>query len=123
LMRHTVHGKVMKSFGWADISLYSRFMKQGGASLYEFGAMGEKRIGEESKFTNFKTSSAILGGFNFRWANEVTPFVGFEFKRSFTIAMSYAIRFGKITNHGGGNALQINLIYKGMLKSSRKRLN
>ncbi|MFZ6052832.1 PorP/SprF family type IX secretion system membrane protein [Halocola ammonii] len=123
LMRHTAYGKVQNNFGWADVTLHGRFMMQGGAKLYEIGAVGEKRIGDESRFTNYKTSSAILGGFNFRWASEVTPFVGFEFKRSFKIAMCYAIRFGEITNYAGGNALQINLIYEGSLKPSRKKLN
>lgn len=124
MMRHTIHGKLFTSFDWVKMQFHGRTMLQGGANYYEVGAMGEVRLGQDSKFTNYKTSSAVLGGVSVRLANAVVPMIGFELQRKFMIAMSYSFNIGKLTNYSRGfETLGINLTYKGWLSQNRKKIN
>jgi hypothetical protein len=99
------------------------FQRQGGAMEILVGAQGSYRLGGDSRYTNVKTSSAIIGGVFYRYKDAIHPMVAFEFKRTAIIGVGYDIRMSKIQGVDqlmGGP--EINLTYLGAFDRKRMKL-
>jgi len=121
-MRHSITTGMMRKLRSLWLFGDVLIQRQRGAMEFIPGARMEYRLGNDSKYTDVYTSSAILAGVFYRAGEAVSPMVGFEWKRTAAIAFAYDIplsRINQITGLGGGP--EISLRYTGA-KAGRRKL-
>ncbi len=97
--------------------------QQGGSREILYGAMLHRRIGQDSRFTTDKNSSALHLGLFHRWGDALIPTLQFEWQRKLVAGLSYDVNIGKLraqTAFRGGAELSLQWI--GMFKDTRVRL-
>lgn len=121
--RHVVHGEYDFKEKYFDVMVRAKAEIQSGALEGTVGLHGRYRIGLDSRYTDYQTSSAIVAGAYYRIGDAITPMLGFEFQRMFHAWFSYDINISGLnvaTNYRGG--WEIHLIHTGMLTQTRRRL-
>lgn len=120
---HTVHGSLRHRTEFIEMEYLLRFQMQSMAMSGEVGAIGRYRIGMDSRFTNSRTSSGVLAGAMYRYADALIIILGYEFKRTIELNLSYDITLSKLAranNNGGGP--EISLSYSGWFTQNRIKL-
>jgi type IX secretion system PorP/SprF family membrane protein len=106
-----------------DMQYHALYQRQGGAMQVMLGAQGSYRLGGDSRYTNVKTSSALIAGVYYRYQDAIHPMIAFEFKRMAILGVGYDIRINKIPGIDklmGGP--EINLTYLGSFDRKRMKL-
>ena len=123
LRRSMVHSELRipgRRWTWSPRVLLAQ---QGGSREILYGALLQRRIGEDSRFTTDKNSSALHLGCLHRWGDAVIPTVQFEWKRKLVAGLSYDVNVGRLraqTAFRGG--AEFSLQWIGMFKDKRVRL-
>lgn len=120
-MRHVFMGSWSKRYEHFDLKYDAMVQRQAGAMETNLGLTFSYRIGEDSKYTNVKTSSAAVAGLFYRHKDAIHPFVGFEYKRSFIVSVGYDLRVAEmpyLEKRPGG--IEFSLSYLGSI--GRKRM-
>jgi len=120
-LRHVLHGSLSKRYDHIDMKYDLLFNRQSGANEIIFGTTVDYRLGDDSRYTNVKTSSVIRAGFYHRFRDAVHPFVGFEYKKFAGISIGYDLRTRKmpvVTSRPGG--IELAITYLGL--PNRKRM-
>ena len=122
LRRYTVHGDVeLPGERWV---LRPKFYasKQGGAFELVLGAMAERQLGTDSRFTKESTASSFHLGLFYRWKDAVIPTLQFDLRRMLTIGVSYDVNISRLRDRSlyqGG--WEIALMYHGAFSDRRKK--
>jgi type IX secretion system PorP/SprF family membrane protein len=120
-IRQVWHATWWKRYDHFDLKYDAMVQRQAGAMEIILGTTFSYRIGDDSKYTNVRTSSAAVAGLYYRHKDAIHPFVGFEYKRSFTVSLGYDMRVAKmpyLDKRPGG--VELSLSYLGAL--GRKRM-
>lgn len=121
--RHVLHGEYDFVEKYFDVLVRAKAEIQSGALETTVGLHGRYRVGLDSRYTDYQTSSAVVAGLYYRVGDAITPMLGFEFQRMFHAWFSYDINISGLnvaTNYRGG--WELHLIHTGMMKQSRRRL-
>ena len=123
LMKYVLHGEVR--IGEERYRIVPSFFvaKQGGAREINVGGMVQRRFGQDSRYTRENTSSSAYLGLFYRVNDALIPTMLFEFKRSFSIGISYDVntsRLSQQTNYRGG--VELAIAYHRVLSDSRRKL-
>ena len=98
-------------------------VRQSGAMETSGGLRIQYTLGGNSRYTNFRTSSNIFAGAFYRFKDAVIPMIGFEYQRMASLTLSYDITLSPLSKmNGPGGALELTLVYRGNLSSSRRSL-
>lgn len=121
--RHVFHGEYDFVEKYFDIMVRAKAEIQSGAFETTIGLHARYRLGLDSKYTDFQTSSAVIAGTYYRVGDAITPMLGFEFQRVFHAWFSYDInisRLNLVSSYKGG--WEIHLIHTGLLSQTRRKL-
>ena len=123
LRRYMAHCEVRipgQRWTWSPRAMVAQ---QGGTREILYGAMMHRRIGQDSRFTTDKNSSALHLGCFHRWGDAVIPTLQFEWKRKLVAGLSYDVNIGKLrTQTGFRGGAELSLQWIGMFKDTRVRL-
>jgi type IX secretion system PorP/SprF family membrane protein len=120
---HILHGSGSNKFGDIKLDYFLRISNQAMSFNAELAGLLHYRLGMDSKFTNSRTSSAISAGFLYRHGDAVAAIVGYEFKRSLIIFMSYDFTISKLSRYNNSlGGPEFSLKYEGFLTQDRIRL-
>lgn len=123
LRRITVHGATrITTRKWVVLPKFYG-SQQGGSRELVFGGLLHRRVGQDSRYTTDKTSSAFYLGAFYRYGDAVVPSLLFEYKRMLVIGMSYDVNVSGLraaTRYRGGT--ELTLQYVGVFKDKRSRL-
>jgi type IX secretion system PorP/SprF family membrane protein len=123
LRRYTAHAELRISgdrWTWMPKVYVSQ---QGAAREVIFGTLMHRRIGQDSRYTTDKTSSAFHLGLFYRWNDAVVPMLRFEHRRKLAIGLSYDINVSRLrssTHLRGG--MEISLQWVGAFSDQRRVL-
>lgn len=123
LRRYTIHGDAtLTGERWV---LRPKFYasKQGGAFELVFGALAERQLGVDSRFTKERTASSFHLGLFYRWQDALIPMVQFDLRRMLTVGVSYDVNISRLrfhSNYQGG--FEVSLVYHGALSDRRRKL-
>ncbi len=123
LRRYTAHAELRIAgdrWTWMP-KLY--VSQQGAAREVIFGTLMHRRIGQDSRYTTDKTSSAFHLGLFYRWNDAVVPMLRFEHRRKLAIGLSYDINVSPLrssTHLRGG--MEISLQWVGAFSDQRRVL-
>lgn len=120
---HTAHASVKHRAETVEMEYVLRFQMQSMAMSTEIGAIGRYRLGMDSRFTNSHTSSGVLAGAMYRYADAIVIILGYEFKRAVEVNLSYDVTISKLAranNHSGGP--EISISYTGSFSQNRIKL-
>jgi type IX secretion system PorP/SprF family membrane protein len=122
-LRHTILGSYTKRTSYFDYVADLKIKRQAGAMEIELGGRVHYKLGMDSRYTNFRTSSTAFFGVYYRHADAITPLLGFEFERLVSLFVSYDVTISELAATGGrGGALEFTLLYKGNFSGNRKML-
>lgn len=122
-LRQVLHGTWMKRYEHIDMKYDFLIQRQAGAQAVILGAECGYRIGQDSKYTNVRTSSLAKAGVFWRAKDAIQPFIGFEYKRSYAITIGYDIRTAKMPGvMGRPGGPEIALTYLGSIGRSRMKV-
>lgn len=123
LRRYTAHAELRIAgdrWTWMPKVYVSQ---QGAAREVILGTLMHRRIGQDSRYTTDKTSSAFHLGVFYRWNDAVVPVVRFEHRRKLAIGLSYDINVSSLrtsTHLRGG--MEISLQWVGAFSDQRRVL-
>jgi type IX secretion system PorP/SprF family membrane protein len=123
IARFATHGEVQieaRRWTWWPKLLLAR---QGGATELNYGMLLHRRIGQDSRYTNDRTSSAFYMGCFHRWGDAIIPTVVFEWQRKLVAGMSYDVNISGLraqTRMRGGMELAVQWI--GLFREDRVKL-
>ncbi|NNE55270.1 MAG: type IX secretion system membrane protein PorP/SprF, partial [Flavobacteriales bacterium] len=121
--RHVLHGHYKKQWKHIDMRFIGKTEIQSGALEASIGIEGKYRFGADSKYTDYRTSSALIAGLYYRNADNLTPVIGFDYKRLLTAWISYDVNVSPLnqaTAFRGG--WEIHLTHSGFLADKRRKL-
>jgi type IX secretion system PorP/SprF family membrane protein len=121
--RQVFTAELQNTINALDATYFVRAQKQSGALEIQGGFRTKYRVGVDSRYTNVKTSSALMAGVMYRWRDAIVPLLGYEFKKAALVWISYDINISPLktaTNLRGG--WEIHLVYMGVLKDRRVKL-
>ncbi len=122
-LRHNVLASYTIRTTYFDYVADAKWMRQAGAMEIQVGGRVHYKLGMDSRYTNFRTSSTAFFGAYYRHADAITPLIGFEFERMVSLYVSYDITLSPLADVGGrGGALEFTLLYKGNFSGNRKTL-
>lgn len=122
-IRHSLNIGMAQRVGQMDIKLDALAQRQAGAMEIILGGTLDYRIGDDSRYTNVKTSSVIRGGVFYRVKDAIHPFIGFQYKRTAMFSFGYDIRMSKMSSLPGlTGGPEISIAYLGTLSRSRMRI-
>lgn len=122
-LRHSVNSSVSKRMGHSDLRVDALVQKQAGAMENMIGVTFDYRIGDDSRYTNVKTSSLVSGGIFYRLNDAIHPFIGFQFKRTAMFSFGYDIRTPKFTGvRGLPGGPEITISYLGTPGRTRMKV-
>jgi type IX secretion system PorP/SprF family membrane protein len=122
-LRHSFNAGLSKRIAQTDIKADVLVQRQAGATEIILGGTLDYRIGDDSRYTNVRTSSVVRGGIFYRVKDAIHPFVGFQYKRTAMFSFGYDIRLSKMSTvqkiTGGP---EISIAYMGTIGRSRMRI-
>ena len=122
-MRHVLHASLENSWKYVDVVSRLKTEVQSGALEFTGGFEVKYRTGTDSRYTDYRTSSAVMAGLYYRVGDALTPMVGYEFRRMVYACFSYDInvsRLNSATMYQGG--WEFHLQHTGFLTQKRRRL-
>lgn len=112
-----------KRYDHFDLKYDGLLQRQAGAMEIILGATFSYRIGDDSRYTTNRTSSAAVAGLYYRSKDAVHPFIGFEYKRAFTISLGYDVRVAKMPYLDKRPAgIELSLSYLGSINRRRMKV-
>lgn len=122
-LRHALSFHLAQRVQQTDVKLDALVQRQAGALEVIVGGTLDYRIGDDSRYTNVRTSSVIRGGVFYRYNDAIHPFVGFQYKRTAMFSFGYDIRVHKLSNVPGlAGGPEISIAYLGTVGRSRMKL-
>jgi type IX secretion system PorP/SprF family membrane protein len=100
-VRQTWHASTSKRYEFFDLKYDFLVQREAGAMEIIIGGTFDYRIGNDSRYTNIRTSSAARAGLFYRVGDAIHPFIGFEYKRMAVINLGYDIRLAKMDVKNG----------------------
>jgi len=120
---HIFHGGITTEQGALMMDYFLRVSNQSLLFNAEVAVIAKYRVGMDSKFTNSRTSSALSVGGLYRYGDAVAVIMGYEFKRTLTIFMSYDFTISKLSRYNNSfGGPEFSLRYEGFLTQNRIRL-
>lgn len=122
-IRHSLSVGYTQPLRQAEIQLDALIQRQAGAMELLLGGSFNYKIGDDSRYTNVKTSSLLTAGMYYRVKDAIHPFVGFRYKRTALFSFGYDLRVSKLGSAPGmPGGPEINLTYLGTVGRSRMRI-
>lgn len=122
-LRHSLNFGISKRISQTDLKIDVLMQRQAGAMEIVLGGTLDYRIGDDSRYTNMRTSSVLRGGMFYRVKDALHPFIGFQYKRTAMFSFGYDIRLSRmstIQKLPGGP--EISIAYLGTIGRSRMRV-
>lgn len=122
-IRQAFHMSWWKKYKHFDLRYDALVHRQAGAMEIIFGTTFSYRFGDDSRYTDVQTSSAAVAGMYYRHKDAIHPFIGFEYKRSYTISLGYDLRVAKmpfVYQRPGG--VELSMAYLGSLGRKRMKI-
>jgi len=120
-IRQTVQAGAMTRLPFVWLYTDMLLQRQKGAMEIAASLRAEYRFGSDSRYTDIYKSSAIQTGVYYRYADAISPMIGFEWKRVMAISMSYDIPLSKVRRIVGlSGGPEITLVYNGDYGPKRK---
>jgi hypothetical protein len=97
--------------------------RQSGAMEVILGTTFSYRIGDDSRYTTNRTSSAAVAGLFYRSKDAIHPFIGYEYKRSIMASLGYDMRVGRmpyLSKRPGG--IELSVSYLGSIGRRRMKV-
>jgi len=122
-LRHSLSLGSIKRVGQIDLKFDALVQRQAGAMEILLGTTIDYRIGDDSRYTNVRTSSIVRGGMFYRFNDAMHPFIGFQYKRTAMFSFGYDIRLTRMTNTPGlTGGPEISIAYLGTVGRSRMKI-
>jgi type IX secretion system PorP/SprF family membrane protein len=122
-LRHNLLGSYTKRTSYFDYVGDVKVMRQAGAMEIEVGGRVHYKLGMDSRYTNFRTSSTAFFGAYYRYSDAISTLIGFEYERMVSLFISYDVTLSNLSEAGGrGGAIEFTLLYKGNFSGNRKML-
>ncbi|MFM7310882.1 MAG: PorP/SprF family type IX secretion system membrane protein [Flavobacteriales bacterium] len=122
-LRHAMIGSMTKRYRHVDIRTDALVQRQSGAMEVVVGVTCDYRFGEESRYTDIRTSSVARGGIFFRNGDSFVPYIGFDYKRFMGASLGYDIRVAKMNTAKRPGAFELTLTYFGLPNQKRMKLH
>ncbi len=122
-IRQTFHFSWSKKYKHFDLKYDALVQRQAGAMEIVLGTTFAYRFGDDSRYTDVQTSSAAVAGLFYRNKDAIQPFIGFEYKRSYTVTIGYDLRVAKmpyLDKRPGG--IELSMSYLGSLGRKRMKI-
>lgn len=122
-LRSAFNASLIKRYKHIDMKYDALVQRQAGAMEIMMGITGDYRLGDDSRYTNVKTSSIIRAGLFYRVRDAIHPYIGFDYKRFAGISIGYDIRMRRmptIASRPGG--IEVTLSYLGMPNRRRMKV-
>jgi type IX secretion system PorP/SprF family membrane protein len=122
--KHVFHADWMRKWRHVDLTLQAKAARQSGAMELNLGVQGKYRTGLDSKYTDSRTSSAVMAGAYYRIGDAISPMIGYEYQRMIIAWFSYDINISKLhlaSAYNGG--WEVHLAYNGWLTQQRRKLH
>jgi type IX secretion system PorP/SprF family membrane protein len=122
-LRSAFNAAFVKRYKHIDMKYDALVQRQSGAMEIMLGITGDYRLGDDSRYTNVRTSSIIRAGMFYRYRDAIHPYVGFDYKRFAGISIGYDIRMRRmptIVSRPGG--IEVTLTYLGLPNRRRMKV-
>ncbi len=122
-LRSAFNFSLIKRYEHIDMKYDVLVQRQSGAMEILLGLTSDYRLGDDSRYTNVKTSSVIRVGAFYRLRDAIHPYIGFDYKRFAGISIGYDIRMRKmptISSRPGG--IEVTLSYLGLPNRRRMKV-
>jgi type IX secretion system PorP/SprF family membrane protein len=122
-VRSAFNASLVKRYKYIDMKYDALVQRQSGAMEIMLGITTDYRLGDDSRYTNVKTSSIIRVGVFYRNRDAIHPYVGFDYKRFAGISIGYDVRMRRmpaISSRPGG--IELTISYLGLPNRRRMKV-
>lgn len=122
-IRQSLQFSWSKRYPHFDLKYDGLIQRQAGANEVILGTTFSYRIGDDSRYTTNRTSSAAVAGLFYRSKDAIHPFIGFEYKRAVILSLGYDVRVARmpyLDKRPGGIELAVS--YLGSINRRRMKI-
>lgn len=123
ILRHQFIGSYSKMLKPVDITGDLLIVQHGGAMTAVLGGRAEYKLGTDSRYTTASTSSFVVAGAHYRWADAVLLMIGYDYHKTMKLTFGYDITTGSanVFNTGRGG-WELGFVWSSPVKNERIRL-
>jgi type IX secretion system PorP/SprF family membrane protein len=124
ILKQVLHGEWSQEVENLEIRSNGMLQKQNASYEVVVDVRAGLTIGSDSRYTTNKTSSKVIAGLGYRWADAIIGTLGYEFKKSMLCLVSYDINSSSLNSSTQmKGAWEISLTYRGWKDNQRRKLN